>query len=497
MATGCTERPAAPVAYREPFRLQYHFSPEKNWMNDPNGLVYHDGEYHLFYQHNPYGDRWGHMSWGHAVSPDLMHWEHLPVALEEEDGIMIFSGSAVVDTRNTSGFGTADQPPMVAIYTGHTDTLQTQHIAYSVDRGRTWTKYAGNPVIDLGLKDFRDPKVFWHDESGQWIMVVSVPAEHNVHFYGSPDLKEWTFLSAFGPEGASDSIWECPDLFPLPIEGRDGATRWVLIVNIGSNAAAGGSGGQYFVGSFDGKTFTNDNPPEQVLWVDHGADFYAGVTWGDIPESDGRRILIGWFNNWQYAQDIPTSPWRSAQSVPRALALRETPQGLRLVQHPVREVESLRETPQTFAGLDFAAADALGLKGNQFELNAEIALNGADRVEIAVLARGAEQTVVGYDASEGVVFIDRTASGIGDFHDAFLARHTAPLAAPDGIVRLRLLVDWSSVELFAGDGLVALSDRVFPDPESQSIRFSHAGGSPVLTSLAIWPLKSTWGRPSL
>src|SRR5262245_3574896 len=246
--------------YREPFRPQFHFTPATNWMNDPNGLVFFEGEYHLFYQFNPAGDKWGHMSWGHAVSRDLVHWQHLPVALREEDGVMIFSGSAVVDWKNTSGFGPAGKPPLIAIYTGHytKKPLQNQHIAYSIDRGRTWTKFAGNPVLDINEKDFRDPKVFWHEPTRRWVMVVAWPAHRKTRFYASPDLKSWTHLSDFGPADSTTGIWECPDLFPLRVEGDSNQTRWVLIANIGSGAPAVRSGCQYFVGDFDGIRFTLD-----------------------------------------------------------------------------------------------------------------------------------------------------------------------------------------------------------------------------------------------
>ena len=224
---------AGEALYKEQWRPQFHFSPATNWMNDPNGLVFYDGEYHLFYQFNPFGHKWGHMSWGHAVSRDLLHWDHLPVALAEENGVMIFSGSAVVDWNNSSGFGKNGKPPLVAIYTGHytRKPLQNQQIGYSTDRGRTWTKYAGNPVLDIGEKDFRDPKVSWHEPTKRWVMVVSWPTQRKVRFYASPNLKDWTHLSDFGPAGSTKGIWECPDLFPLPHEGK---TKWVLIVNVGS-----------------------------------------------------------------------------------------------------------------------------------------------------------------------------------------------------------------------------------------------------------------------
>src|SRR5262249_9220857 len=262
-------------------------------MNDPNGLVFFEGEYHLFYQHNPFGDRWGHMSWGHAVSPDMLHWKHLPVTLREENGIMVFSGSAVVDWKDTSGF-CGGRPCLVAIYTGHQEHLQTQNVAYSTDRGRTFTKYRGNPVIDLGLKDFRDPKVFWHEPTARWIMAAVLPDLHKVRFFASRDLKRWETLSDFGPAGATGGVWECPDLYPLPVEGEPGAPRWLLDVDINPGGPQGGSAGQYFVGTFDGTRFVNDNPAETTLWVDHGKDFYATQSFSDIPPRDGRRIWMGW-----------------------------------------------------------------------------------------------------------------------------------------------------------------------------------------------------------
>ena len=250
------------ATYTERYRPQYHFTPAVNWMNDPNGMVYYNGEYHLFYQYNPFGDTWGHMSWGHAVSRDLVHWEHLPVALAEEDGVMIFSGSAVVDWNNTSGFGEEGRPPLVAVYTGHhtSGERQDQRIAYSTDSGRTWTKYEGNPVLDRAMKDFRDPKVFWYEPDEKWVMVLARPHEHKVQLYSSPDLKSWTHLSDFGPAGAVNGIWECPDLFELPVDGDPGNTKWVLVVNLNPGGPAGGSAGQYFVGHFDGERFTADTP---------------------------------------------------------------------------------------------------------------------------------------------------------------------------------------------------------------------------------------------
>ena len=298
----------------------------------------------------PFGDVWGHMSWGHAVSRDLIHWEHLPVALYEEDGIMIFSGSAVVDWKNTSGFGTGDNPPLIAIYTGHTESEQTQNLAYSNDHGRTWTKYAGNPVIAIGAREFRDPKVFWHEATRQWIMVTVLADQHKVRFDGSPDLRHWTHLSDFGPAGAIDGVWECPDLFPLAIEGQPEQMKWVLKVDV-----LKGIGAQYFIGDFDGTRFINDATDDQILRVDYGNDFYAAQSWSDMP--DGRRIWIGWLNNWEYANLIPTSPWRGLFSVPRELHLRQYPEGLRLIQQPVEELKQLRQLLYHVNDIDIAAVN--------------------------------------------------------------------------------------------------------------------------------------------
>ena len=246
--------------YTEPFRPQYHFTPEKNWMNDPNGLVYYEGEYHLFYQYNPFGDKWGHMSWGHAVGSDLVHWKHLALALPESDSVMIFSGSAVVNWKNTSGFGQNGKPPIVAIYTGYntSNNLQYQCVAYSNDKGRTWTKYSGNPVININSKDFRDPKVHWYEPAKCWLMVVALSDQRKIRFYHSSDLKHWTSLSDFGPAGATDGAWECPDFFSLPVDGSADESEFVLVANVGGGAPAGQSGTQYFIGNFDGTNFTPD-----------------------------------------------------------------------------------------------------------------------------------------------------------------------------------------------------------------------------------------------
>ncbi|MCC6232716.1 MAG: glycoside hydrolase family 32 protein [Verrucomicrobiales bacterium] len=499
--------------YREPWRPQFHFTPERNWMNDPNGMVYHRGEFHLFYQYNPFGDKWGHMSWGHSVSRDLTHWEPLPLALAEENGVMIFSGSAVVDHGNTSGFGTRREPPMVALYTGHHTTrpLQNQHLAYSTDLGRTWTKYAGNPVLDLGKADFRDPKVSWHPASSQWVMAVSLPVERQIAFYTSPNLKEWRRTGTFGPAGSIKGIWECPDLFPVLVEGSRRTSKWVLIVNVGSGAPAGGSGCQYFVGEFDGQTFRPDprsqpvtgpasNPSaEPALWADWSTDFYAAVSWSDVPQRDGRRLWLGWMSNWEYAQDVPTSPWRSAMTVPRMLTLRETPSGYRLLQQPVRELESLRTTSSRLRRASLAEAttwlSGLGDPGALVDLTAEFeGLKSDTSLSLRLHTGPGESTLLQCDVARGRLIVDRTRSGRTEFHAKFPAVHEAPVRIVEGRLRLRLLLDTSSVEVFAQDGETVTSTLVFPTGGDRRFELSATGTAPTLKRLELHRLRSAVGR---
>jgi fructan beta-fructosidase len=490
--------------YREPWRPQFHFTPAKNWMNDPNGLVFYDGEYHLFYQYNPFGDKWGHMSWGHAVSRDLVHWEHLPVALREENDIMIFSGSAVVDWKNTSGFGKDGKPPLVAIYTGHytKKPLQNQHLAYSNDRGRTWTKYAGNPVLDIGERDFRDPKVIWHEPSKRWVMTVAWSEHRKVRFYASPDLKSWTHLSDFGPAGPVEGVWECPDLFPLASGGK---TKWVLIVNINAGAPGGGSGCQYFVGDFDGKRFLLDpsypkkkvgQKHEPALWLDRGPDFYAAVTWSDIPPSDGRRIALGWMSNWQYANDVPTSPWRSAMTVPRELRLRSTPEGLRLVQKPVTALEKLRGPLLRFSGGTVEEANAWikrsGLESSGLEMVIEFAPAMKGTAGVKLFKGEKEETVVAVNREQGRVSIDRTRSGNVAFHPKFPGIASVPIAKTGGRVKLHLFVDTGSVEVFVNDGESVLTSLALPSKVGRVVELFGPKDGAKVSAIDVWSLASCW-----
>ena len=468
----------------ERYRPQYHFTPAANWMNDPNGLVYYDGEWHLFYQYNPFGNTWGHMSWGHAVSPDLVHWQHLPVALPEADGVMAFSGSAVVDWQNTSGFGRDGRPPLVAVYTGAREHNQSQYVAYSNDRGRTWMR-PREPVLDVNSPEFRDPKVFWYAPEKKWVMVVSHAAEHKLGLYASPDLRHWTPMSEFGPAAAAGGVWECPDLFELPVDGDATNSRWVLVVNLNPGGVAGGSATQYFVGRFDGTRFTADehvlpttvpNAPG-VRWADYGKDLYATVSWSDVPRSDGRRVWLGWMTDWQYAEKIPTDPWRSAQSLPRTVALRSGPDGVHLVQQPVAELERLRGARRAIGAQTIAegstslapqgiAGKALGIAA-EFEVGAvggAVAPGAASEFGLKVRTGNGEETLIGIDPAAAHLVVDRTRSGQVGFSPDFAGRQTAPLPVENGRVHLRIFGDWAAGEGFGGDGRVVIPDQIFPAP---------------------------------
>jgi fructan beta-fructosidase len=815
MAAHAATGAGASTAYQELYRPQFHFTPAQNWMNDPNGLVYYKGEYHLFYQYNPFGDTWGNMSWGHAVSTDLVHWKHLPVAIPMEGDELIFSGSAVVDRENTTGFGTRHNPPMVAIYTSARPGSQAQSLAYSTDRGRTWTKYAGNPVLDIGSGEFRDPKVFWYAPEHKWVMAVSMAVERKIRLYSSPDLKSWTLMSDFGPANATGGVWECPDLFPLAVDGNRRKTKWVMMVNLNPGGIAGGSAAQYFVGDFDGKRFTADNakpytppagdvfadfegadygswtttgtafgsgpahgalagqqavsgfqgnglvnsfldfdnsqgtltsphftiardyvnfligggahahdpaagdgspPAGEVLgdfegpdygswtptgdfagtvphrggdgrigeqsvdtffgnpndsdqnigsivspeftidrdfldfeiaggnhpepgpgqtvanlvvdgqvvrtatgndsgtlnwrawdvkdlagkrahieivdratggwghvladhfvlsdtaakirsdetavnllvdgqvvrstagkesealdwtswdvsdlkgkdaqiqivdrnsggwghvladqftfadapaqsaeqrssWVDYGKDFYAAVTYNDVP--DGRRIAIGWMNNWNYANQIPTSPWRSAMSVPRELGLRTIDGRTQLVQRPVSELGSLRTRPSyvTLGRSLPTGTTTLPAHGKALEIYAGLKLGNAQHAGLQVRTGNGEETVIGYDATSSEVYVDRTHSGQTAFNADFPGVQRAPLKTHDGTVRLHILVDWSSVEVFADRGQTVITDQIFPSANSDGLNAFADGAGAKLSWLAVLPLRSGW-----
>ncbi|HZS54717.1 MAG TPA: glycoside hydrolase family 32 protein [Bryobacteraceae bacterium] len=491
-----------PAAYDQPFRPQFHFSPREHWTNDPNGLVYFDGEYHLFFQYNPFGDKWGHMSWGHAVSTDLLHWTELPAALKEENGIMIFTGSAVVDSQNTSRFCIGNKPCLVAVYTGYTPqrgslpSVQTQNVAYSNDRGRTWTKYSRNPVLDLHMTDFRDPKVFWFEPTRRWIMAVSLPNDHKVRFYSSTNLKNWSFLSDYGLAGAATGQWECPELFELPVE--EGGSRWVLKIGLNPGARQGGSGEQYFIGQFDGKQFKNDNPASTTLWTDYGKDCYCALTFNGLP-ANRPPVMIGWMSNWQYATSLPTSPWRGQMTFPRRLWLSRTRDGIRVFQKPINMIEQLRSVhvdasgrlvAETNSKLKSSNITSNITKQHTFELISTIGFGTAREFGWRILQQNGVVTVVGYDRNKGSLFIDRRHSGLVGFSPQFPSRMDAPLRV-SGSLELEILVDRSSVEVFANGGQIAMTSLVFPPAEANAIEAYTRGGNPSTISAVLWGFKST------
>ncbi|NYI05163.1 glycoside hydrolase family 32 protein [Allostreptomyces psammosilenae] len=650
-----------------PHRPQLHYTPAQNWMNDPNGLVYHDGVYHLFYQYNPQGNSWGNMSWGHATSPDLIHWTERPVAIPYSPEEAIFSGSVVVDTANTSGLGSPGNPAMVAVYTSvygpgtGREGIQAQSLAYSTDGGDTWTKYQNNPVLDIGEREFRDPKVFWYEPGGYWVMAAVLADSRVVKFYRSGDLKSWTWLSDFGPHGATGGLWEVPDLFELPVDGNPANTKWVLTVNMNTGSVAGGSGGQYFVGEFDGTTFTAENVPppgpevppgvvfadfengygawtvrndpaggdgpfgtapaagtlpgqqtvsghlgghllnsfvggdapqgtasspeftigepyinllvgggahrtppaetsvnlivdgqrvrtasgrdserldwvawdvrdligrrarievrdlvsggwghilldqvtfsleparselERYDWLDHGRDYYAAVSFNHVP--DGRRIMLGWMSNWDYAGAVPTDPWRGTMSLPREVTLATVDGRPRLVQRPVRELARLYE-PISYQRADWrigAGTWTLPARAQGTLLEIEATFRPETAREFGLVVRGSstgQRTVIRYDPAAQRLSLDRTASGDVGFHPSFPSISSATLR-PDanGEVTLRVVVDRASVEVFADGGRTVLTDIVFPDLSSDDVAVYATGGRAVVEHLSVRPLR--------
>lgn len=465
-------------------RPHYHFTPPQMWLNDPNGLVCLDGEYHLFYQFHPESTIWGPMHWGHAVSRDLLNWQHLPIALFPDENGMIYSGSAVIDRKNTSGFG---EKALVAIFTYDKDMKETQNLAYSTDRGRTWTKYAGNPVIPAPdpISDFRDPKVFWHED--HWVM--SLAAGDSILFYVSQDLIHWEQSGSFGGGfGCTDSVWETPDLFQLPVDGSD-AHRWILTVGVGNGAPAGGSGTQYFIGHFDGRNFTSENPRDTILWADYGADYYAPQSWNDEP--DGRRLMIGWMNNWPYARLIPESGWRGSFSIIREAALTRTTNGIRLLHRPIHELQPLRSAHLQWRNVTIQPGTNLlaDVRGQSLEIAAEFQISHeVDSFGLRVRVGRDEHTTIGYNVKDAQLYVDRTGSGQVDFHESFARVHTADLSPIDHVIRLQIFVDSISAEVFANDGLVVFSECIFPHEESQGLELFVEGGTVVLNSLDIYPL---------
>jgi fructan beta-fructosidase len=430
--------------YKEQYRPRFHFSPAVNWCNDPNGLVYNNGEYHLFYQHNPFGNVWGHMTWAHAVSKDLVHWKHLPIAIPEEKDTMIFSGTCVVDKNNTSGFGKGGAIPMVAIYTGHIENKnQSQHLAYSLDNGITWTKYNKNPILDLGKRDFRDPKVFWYAPKNYWVMALMFPVEHFVQFYSSENLKDWNHLSDFGPAGDTSGVWECPDLTQVPVEGMKGKKKWLLQTS--QNASM-----QYFVGEFDGLKFTNENPVDKIFRPDYGPDYYAAITYNQLPAAHS-PVAIGWLNNWNYANDIPVTPWKGAMSLPRIVSVKKINNEWILIQKPVEKINTQRKMIYKEFNLAFGNdARRLPVTSQQCEIDAVMGISKDTTAGLRIAAGIGHYLEIGYDTKRKVLYIDRSKIANQSFNKNFekMSRYETPYTLTGNNLKLRVFFDKSIAEIF-------------------------------------------------
>lgn len=446
------------------YRPRYHFTPQRFWMNDPNGMVFHDGIYHLFYQYHPEGITWGPMHWGHASSRDLLTWHEHAIALAPDALGTIFSGSVVIDHDNTSGLASEGEAPWIALFTQHdaaadsagSNAFQVQSLASSTDHGASWSMYPGNPVLqNSGHRDFRDPKVFWHAPSSRWVMSIAIG--DRIAFHSSANLKDWTWLSEFGAGiGAHDGIWECPDLFSMNLDGEE---YWVLVVSLVKGAPNGGSGTQYFLGRFDGCEFTSNDA--QTRWLDYGPDNYAGVTWHNTDE---RRVFIGWMSNWAYAKDMPTNPWRGSMSLPRDLVLSRV-DGLPCVtSRPALEIATRIATAP---GVDLTVENG-SLEMDRFVTDAQCCFSfefTAPVLQDFTLTLSntlGEALHIGYQQEKNRYFVDRRTAGPGEFNPVFAGEFFSPRLANKLEARVTLIVDTTSVELFADEGLTTMSCLFFP-----------------------------------
>ncbi|MYL37518.1 glycoside hydrolase family 32 protein [Halobacillus litoralis] len=475
--------------YKEKYRPHLHFTPEQMWMNDPNGLVYFEGEYHLFYQYHPYSTQWGPMHWGHAVSRDLVTWEHLPVALHPDEQGMIFSGSAVVDHEDTTGFFDGGKG-LVAVYTSADGDLQRQSIAYSKDRGRTWAKYDGNPVLENpGIADFRDPKVFWHSSSSRWVMVLA--AGKQVQLFTSENLKQWTFASSFGEGwGEQKGTWECPDLFPM-INEKTGVEEWVLMIGIDAGGPCGGSGTQYFTGVFDGSAFFPDQQQDEVKWLDFGKDFYAAQSFSDLRD---RRVIIAWMSNWQYANDVPTYPWRSAMTLPRELMLTKVSGKSVLKQMPVADsIQSMdNSAPGSGVQLLPGSPHIQSQPDAPFVWKITLELQADSHVEGTVFHTGEGGYRFGVEKGRAYVVRDEC---VPAFSDHYAAVCTADIAGSLDEVTLTVVCDFSSVEMFVNTGEIGMTNLYFPQTGlSHLMKLESIKGYAAVKDMVIDQRPSIWAE---
>ena len=464
--------------YQEIHRPQFHFTPPGFWMNDPNGMVYNKGVYHLFYQHYPESSVWGPMHWAHATSKDLIHWEHKPIALFPDSLGYIFSGSAVVDVNNTTGFAKNGETPLVAIFTHHDPKgekekkvdYQNQSLAYSLDDGNTWVKYSGNPVLkNPGIIDFRDPKVMWYEKGKKWLMTLAV--KDRISFYSSPDLKTWKKESEFGENaGSHGGVWECPDLFQLDVNGKP---EWVLLVSINPGGPNGGSATQYFTGDFDGSKFTPHST--ETKWVDGGTDNYAGVTWSNTGK---RKVFLGWMSNWQYANMVPTDPWRSAMTIPRELSLKSIDGAFYLASLPVKELNGIiletKKVPDAEVKGSLDLSNHIKTFGGKY-----IFKFGSDQIadfSIVLSNKRGEEMIIGFDKKTNQYYIDRTKAGKKNFEIGFAKKYSASRVSKSKEMKLTIVVDVASVELFADDGLSVMTGIFFPNETMTGLSLKAANG---------------------
>ena len=493
------------------YRPVYHHTPLYGWMNDPNGMVYKDGEYHLYFQYNPYGSKWGNMHWGHSVSTDLVHWNHLKPAIARDTLGHIFSGSTVVDKDNTAGYG---NNAMIALYTSASDEHgQIQCMAYSTDDGRTYTKYEKNPVLVPfdGLKDFRDPKVFWYEPDKKWVMIVS--ADKEMRFYASQNLKDWEYMSAFGKGyGAQPNQFECPDFIQLPVDGNKNKMKWVMLVNINPGCMFGGSATEYFVGDFDGKEFTCDTKPETVKWLDYGKDHYAAVC---ISNTGERIISIPWMSNWQYANVTPIRQYRGANGLPRELSLYTKDGQIYVAADVVKEVEALRKDTRSFDPItvkdEYKIDEIVPQTDGAYELEMDITPNTSGVAGFDLMNAKGEVAKIYLDMKSGKLVMDRTASGLVAFGEKsephaketddhrktmsvnyqndFALGTWAPLSLCEGkTYHLNVFVDKCSVEIFVDGGRIAMTNLVFPTEPYNTLRFYTEGGEAQVSNMKVYKL---------
>ncbi len=481
------------VANREKFRPAFHHTPLYGWMNDPNGMFYKEGEWHLYYQWNPYGSKWQNMTWGHSSSPDLVNWTHHPVAIEPNGIGTVFSGSCAIDTAGTAGFG---KGAVIAMYTSAAAS-QVQSLAHSTDNGLTFEIYPGNPVITLE-SEARDPNIFWNEATGEWNLTLAHALDHEMLLFTSPDMRTWTLRSAFGKGlGAQGGVWECPDLFKLPVDGTE-EEKWTLICNINPGGPFGGSATQYFIGDFDGTTFTPDTDAQGIVptkWMDFGKDHYATVSWSDAPA--GRRTVIGWMSNWQYAAEVPTMQFRSANTLPREVGLFRAGDGqVYASSTPSPELKSLRDKC-------VVAREAFGI-GNKGEIIKLPSQNGgiceilldidpkkASAINLTLANATGDKTVMTYNVADATFSMDRRESGLVDFSQDFPAVTTAPVFSDGERLTLRIFIDRSSIEAFGNDGKFAMTNLVFPATPYTTLSISTDGNKARINGLTMYSLKSS------